>query len=283
MNELVLPRFCFEATAMPAGEGYLALGSGAQLLHPNVILYNRTERCIKGMRKVVARSNNSKSWALAVAGLGSLLFTGCSQSEPVPEPSVEESVQLDSEQLHQWLTQFSSADNEAKVLTEKQLRASIPKAQEWIDRANVNPQKCGVTIAQPISGQLDHASLGAVELQDSFLMVSVYDNPDILNDQWQAMKDSWEECARYSVSVGGQTRAYHVAQQPMDSDAAQDQSYVVTSSDGTKTRQQLVIRSMDANVLIGIQQPTTQGQTTEQVRIATTKINKLLSELVRAE
>jgi len=230
----------------------------------------------------VARVFGSAKLVGAALLLGSLLLGGCSQVEPVPEPSAKKSVNLDSSELQRILTQFTSSEDNPKVLSDQKLRASIPLAQQWLESAKIKPSKCGVTFAQPVSGQLGTATLGAVELKDSYLMVAIFHNPDVLKKQWSAMNDLFNECSRYSVATDGKSRAYHLAAQQLNSDAEHDQSYVVTSSDGTTSQQQFVVHSVDANVLIGIQQPVTQTQTAEQIESATGIINNLLRELQHA-
>lgn len=83
------------------------------------------------------------------------------------------------------------------------------------------------------------------------------------------------------MKSGDESRAYHLAKQPVDTQAALNESYVVTSSDGSTTEQQLIVRSANSNVLIGLQEKRKSGTAAEQVSSATVAVQTLLGQLNR--
>jgi len=227
----------------------------------------------------VAQANGFKLYLVAALCLGTVTLASCSSAQPSPEPTPQGQVNANAEQLQKILEDFAQSDAGAKVITDKQLRGTIPRAQEWLENVNVNPSKCGVTFAEPIADQLQSSTMGAIEFDDSYLTVAVYKDPQVLKKQWDAKTAVNEQCSRYSVTSGNESRAYHLAKQPLDSVAEQDESYVVTSSDGRSTQQQLIVRSATSNVLVGIQQSTSQGKSQQQLKDASAKINELLTKL----
>jgi len=227
----------------------------------------------------VPQANGFKSYLAVAFCLATMTLASCSAAQPAPEPTPHAPVKINADQLQKILEDFSKTDANAAVITDKKLRATIPKAQEWIESVKVNPSKCGVAFAEPVADQLQNSTMGAIEFEDRYLTVAIYKDPQVLKKQWDANASANEQCSRYSVTSGNESLAYHLAKQPMDSEAEQDESYVVTSSNGKTTQQQLMVRAATSNVLIGIQQPTSQGQTQQQVHGAAATINELLSEL----
>lgn len=215
---------------------------------------------------------------LAVATV--LTLVSCNSSTPPSDeqPTVP-AVRLTAEQVQERLGDYARGLEDAEVVSDAQLRSSIPKAQEWLEDVKVNPSKCGITFAAPISEQLKNSVMGAVKGDDQLITVSVYPDPAALQKSWDAQMATSSECSRYSVSAKGETRAYHLAPQKFTSTAPMNDSYVVTGSDGKKTSQQLIIRSASANVLIGIQAGTKRQTTADQLNSATETVNAILSKL----
>lgn len=227
----------------------------------------------------MAQGNASKLYLAAVFCLGAASLAGCSADEPAPEPTSASQVNISADQLQKILEDFSQEDANAKVISDKKLRSTIPKAQEWLENAKVNPSKCGVTFAEPVADQLQNSTMGAIESQNNYITVAIYKDSQLLDKQWDAKASANDQCSRYSVTTGNESRAYHLAKQPMDSVADKNESYVVTSSDGKTTQQQLVTRSASSNVLVSVQGTTSNGQTQEQVKEATEKIDELFNKL----
>ncbi|UTT40734.1 hypothetical protein NMP99_05460 [Glutamicibacter mishrai] len=227
----------------------------------------------------MAQANGFNLYMAAAICLGTATLASCSTAQPAPEPTAQTVVDIDADQLQKILEGYSKDDANATVINDKKLRSSIPQAQEWLESVKVDPSKCGVTFAEPVADQLQNSTMGAIEFDDSYLTVAVYKDPQLLKKQWEAKASANEQCSRYSVTSGSESRAFHLAKQPIDSQAEHDESYVVTSSDGKTTQQQLIVRSATANVLIGIQRTTAKGQTQQQLKDASAKINELLKEL----
>lgn len=227
----------------------------------------------------MALSRHSRVLLTFALCIGAVALSGCSQSEPTPKLSSQALINLDSDQLQRKLTDFTSSYKSAKVISDQQLRSTIPAAQEWLESIKVNPSKCGVTFAQPVATQLKAATMAAVEWDDRYLTVAIYKDPQLLKKQWETKETAAQQCSRYSVTSNGERRAYHFAEQAMDSDAELDEAFVATSSNGKSTQQQLVVSSGNSNVLIGLQQTTTQGQTKQQIQSAQSTINELLKAL----
>lgn len=231
----------------------------------------------------MAPSNGSRLLLAMALCIGAVALSSCSQAEPIPEPTPEPSsqklVSLDNDQLQRKLADFTSSDKNAVVLSDQQLRSTIPKAQEWLESIKVNPSKCGVTFAQPVADQLKNATMAAVEFEGRHLTVAIYKDEQLLRKHWETKNAANEQCSRYSVTANGERRAYHLAEQALDSDADHDEAYVSTSSNGKSTQQQLVVSSSNSNVLIGLQQSTTPSQTKQQIQAAQSTINELLKTL----
>lgn len=225
----------------------------------------------EGRRRLVAGA--------AIAAL-TLSATACSTpSTQIAGPSVAQPAAQSADGLNRALTEFSQNSSEAKILTDAQLRKTIPKAQQWLENVEIMPSKCGVTFASPIAEQLKNSVMGAVELKDQFITVAIYPDAATLKTAWDAHAAANAECSRYSVKSEGQSRAFHLAKQQVKSNAPLNEGYVVTGSDGSRTSQQLSIRSASANILIGIQQTTTKDQTAQQLNAATETINAVLDKI----
>lgn len=211
-----------------------------------------------------------------------LLLASCSEDGPIEgNNSNSTAVVLDAKQLETELQEFAESMPEAKVFGDKALRSSIPAAQDWMENIEVNPSKCGVTFAAPIAEQLKNATMGAIEYPGGYLTVALFKDEEVLKEQWQAKSEESSGCSRYTVKSGDESRAYHLAKQPVDTQAALNESYVVTSSDGSTTEQQLIVRSANSNVLIGLQEKRKSGTAAEQVSSATVAVQTLLGQLNR--
>lgn len=208
------------------------------------------------------------------------MLASCSVGgESSPSPNSLPLVQMDAQQLETRLTEFGNGLPKAKVFDDRALRSSIPVAQEWMENMEVNPSKCGVTFAAPITEQLKNSTMGAIEYQHGYLTVALFNDEETLKEQWKAKLEENAGCSRYTVKSGNESRAYHLAKQPIDSPAEMNESYVVTSSNGSSTEQQLIVRSATSNVLIGLQEPTSKDSAAEQLTAATETIHALLEQL----
>ncbi|MGH3651992.1 hypothetical protein [Glutamicibacter sp.] len=212
---------------------------------------------------------------LAIPMLASCSGGGESSASPSPLPVV----QMDAQQLKAKLAEFGKGLPKAKVFDDRALRSSIPAAQEWMENMEVTPSKCGVTFAAPITEQLKNSTMGAIEYQDGYLTVALFKDEETLKEQWEAKLEENAGCSRYTVKSGNESRAYHLAKQPIDSPAEMNESYVVTSSNGSSTEQQLIVRSATSNVLIGLQEPTSKDSAAEQLKAATETMQALLEQL----
>lgn len=222
------------------------------------------------------RTNIYFASGLCLAGL---LLGGCSAPSGQTEEIPGNAVQVNTDELENHLKEFVKDDSNAKVISDAQLRKSIPEAQAWIEGLSVSPSKCGVTFAAPVTEQLAKSKMAAVQFEDRYLTVAIYQDVQALKNQWESEAKASGECARYSVTIDGKTRAYHLAKQPMSTNAELNDAYVVTSSDGSKTQQQLVVRAARGNVMVGFQQQTSANQTQEQLQRASERINALFAEL----
>ncbi|MGV2953042.1 hypothetical protein ACNPM8_12840 [Glutamicibacter sp. AGC46] len=233
------------------------------------------------MGKFVVQAIGTKAYLGAAMCAAVLLIGGCSSPEVETGASAVAPVQLDDGQLENLLEDFAKDEENSQVINDKQLRKSIPQAQEWIENAQVNPSKCGVTFAEPVADQLQSATMGAIEFEDSYLTVAIYKDPEVLQAQWVAKTEANADCSRYTVKLGNETRAYHIAKQPIDSAAGLADGYVITSSDGSSTKQQLIIRSANSNVLLGIQRSTSAANTANEVEEASGILQELMNRLTQ--
>lgn len=209
-----------------------------------------------------------------------LALVSCNSTiKPSDEQSTAPTVKLTAEQVQERLSDYAREVDGAEVVSDAQLRSGIPKAQEWLEDVKVNPSKCGITFAAPISEQLKNSVMGAVKSSDQLITVSVYPDSAALRKSWDAHMASSSECSRYSVSAKGETRAYHLAPQKFTSTAPMNESYVVTGSDGKKTSQQLIVRSASANVLVGMQMDTKRELTAKQLTSASETVDAILGKL----
>lgn len=227
----------------------------------------------------MAQAIGAKLYLTVATCAALLLASGCSAPEPEAETTTTTVVQMSDEQLQSVLGDFAQNHEGAKVITDQQLRTSIPRAQEWIENAQVNPSKCGVTFAEPIAEQLKAATMAAIELPDSFVTVAIYKDQQVLQKQWDAKTAANADCSRYTVKSDNATRAYHLAKQPLEAMTELSDGYVVTSSNGSSTQQQLVIRSATSNILLGYQRPTSAAKTTDGVKEATQILHELMDKL----
>lgn len=233
------------------------------------------------MGKLVVRGFGAKAYVGAALCAAVLVVGGCSSPEAEIEAPPVAPVRLDGAQLENLLEEFAPTEEDSEVISDKQLRENIPQAQEWIENVKVNPSKCGVTFAEPVADQLKNATMGAIEFEDSYLTVAIYKDSDFLQAQWDAKTAANADCARYTVNRGNETRAYHLAKQPIDSPAELSDGYVITSSDGSSTRQQLIIRTASSNVLLGLQRSTSAGNTATEVEEATEILQDLMDRLTQ--
>lgn len=225
-------------------------------------------------------NRNRNRLAASFLALAAFALCSCSGTETQPtEQPLEPAIALSADQLVQVLSDFSKDDKGAKVISDAELRASIPAAQEWLESAEVNPSKCGVTFAAPITEQLQHSVIGALESGDQYITVAVYPDTATLRAQWDAQEKTSADCARFSVKVAGESRAYHLAKQPLSTQNELNEAYVVTGSDGKQTSQQLIIHSASGNILVGIQQATSSSKTSEQLTESSNTISELFEQL----
>lgn len=219
---------------------------------------------------------------LRTAGLAvaALMMSSCSAPAPSDtNDSLGPAIERNAQQLEEVLNQFAGDQPGATVITDAQLRSMIPKAQQWLEDVEVNPSKCGITFAAPIAEQLQNSVMGAVEVGDRLITVAVYQDSETLKSQWDAQAAASADCSRYSVKVDGESRAFHLAKQPVQSTAKLTEAYVVTGSDGKKTSQQLVVRAATANILLGIQQDTSGAATPEHLAAASATVDTLIDQL----
>ncbi|UTM47942.1 hypothetical protein [Glutamicibacter mysorens] len=233
------------------------------------------------MGKLVVRGFGARAHLGAAMCAAVLLMSGCSSPEAEVGASPVAQVRLDGAQLENLLEEFAQEEKNSEVISDKQLRENIPQAQEWIENVKVNPSKCGVTFAEPVADQLRNATMGAIEFEDSYLTVAIYKDSEFLQAQWDAKTAANADCARYTVKRGNETRAYHLAKQPIDSSAGLSDGYVITSSDGSSTQQQLIIRTASSNVLLGLQRSTSAGNTANEVEEASEILQKLMGHLTQ--
>lgn len=232
------------------------------------------------MGRTVPAETTCKVLLAVISVVAAASLVACTPEEPpVEEPSKAPVLSMDAAHLEAKLEEFAQGLPDAKVIDDQALRASIPAAEKWMESIKVDPAKCGVTFAEPISEQLKSSTMGAIEFGDSYLTVAVYEDPQVLKVQWEAQAAASSACSRYSVKSGDETRAYHLAKQPVESEAELNEGYVVTSSDGSATQQQLVIRSATSNVLIGVQQASAEGAVPERIKAATKTMQSLLDHL----
>ncbi|MGP9650100.1 hypothetical protein ACT3UD_03710 [Glutamicibacter sp. 287] len=229
--------------------------------------------------KSVALANCSKTYLASALCLAALLLSGCSTPSVPNEATEGSALQINADELEKQLKEFVKDDSKAKVISDSQLRKSIPEAQAWIEGLKVSPSKCGVTFAAPVTEQLAKAKMSAVEFEDRYLTVAVYQDEEALQAQWESEAKASADCARYSVTINGKTLAYHLAKQPTKTMAPFNDAYVVTSSDGSQTQQQLMVRAAQGNVMVGFQQQTTAEQTQERLQDASERIDALFAEL----
>lgn len=228
----------------------------------------------------VVHETRTRLVAAAVLATSLLTLTACNPpAAQNTEPTAEQAVERSADELNKSLEQFSKDRPGAKVVSDAQLRKGIPQAQQWLENVEIKPSKCGVTFAAPITEQLKNSVMGAVELKDQYITVAIYPDVETLKTAWDAQAEASNSCARYTVKSEGQSRAFHLAEQPVKSYAELNQGYVITGSDGTRTSQQLSVRSASANVLVGIQQATTKEQTADQLKAATETVNAVLEKI----
>ena len=155
---------------------------------------------------------------LRTAGLAvaALMMSSCSAPAPSDtNDSLGPAIERNAQQLEEALNQFAGDQPGATVITDAQLRSMIPKAQQWLEDVEVNPSKCGITFAAPIAEQLQNSVMGAVEVGDRLITVAVYQDSETLKSQWDAQAAASADCSRYSVKVDGESRAFHLAKQPV--------------------------------------------------------------------
>jgi VCBS repeat-containing protein len=227
----------------------------------------------------VAFARRTKLYFASGLCLAGLLLSGCSTPAEPNEETSGAAWQISADELESQLKEFVKDDPKAKVISDAKLRESIPEAQAWIEGLNVSPSKCGVTFAAPVTEQLAKSKMAAVQFDDRYLTVAVYQDIQALKNQWESEAKASAECARYSVTSDGKTRAYHLAKQSLKTKSELNDAYVVTSSDGSTTQQQLVIRAARGNVMIGFQQETSAKQTQEQLQHGAERIDALFEEL----
>ncbi|MFJ2619023.1 hypothetical protein [Glutamicibacter sp. NPDC087344] len=209
-----------------------------------------------------------------------LLLAACSSPTPgTTDDSLGPAISRNAQELEDALNTFAGSHSGASVINDGQLRSTIPQAQQWLEDVEVNPSKCGITFAAPISEQLQNSVMGAVQLGDQLITVAVYPDSATLKSHWDTQASASTDCSRYSVKVDGESRAYHLAKQPVQSNAKLTEGYVVTESDGNKTSQQLIVRAATANILLGIQQETSGSTTATQLASATETVNQLIDQL----
>lgn len=227
----------------------------------------------------VALARRTKLYFVSGLCLAGLFLSGCSTPAEPTEETSGTALQINADELESHLKEFVKDDSRAEVISDAKLRKSIPEAQAWIEGLSVSPSKCGVTFAAPVTEQLANSKMAAVQFDDRYLTVAVYQEVQALKNQWESESKASGECARYSVTIDGKTRAYHLAKQSLKTKAELNDAYVVTSSDGSTTQQQLVIRAARGNVMISFQQQTSAKQTQEQLQHGAERIDALFEQL----
>lgn len=229
----------------------------------------------------MALAKSSKIKLASTLCLVALLLSGCSAPTVPVEETMGTSLELDENDVEKALKEFVKDDPKANVINDSQLRKSIPAAQEWIENIKVQPSKCGVVFAAPVAEQLKNAKMAAAQLADEYLTIALYPDSQTLKTQWDSEVSASAECARYSVTKDGKTLAYHLAEQRIATEAPLKDAYVITSSDGSTTRQQLVVRAAKGNLMIGFQQVTSAKLTAEQLEQIAEQIDSLFAQFAK--
>lgn len=220
-----------------------------------------------------------------ILATGLLALSGCTQN-PAASAGTQSSAPvapaLDAATVERLLKDATNDDPKAVVLGDQQLRESIPKAQQWLEDVKVTPETCGITFAAPVAEQLKNSTLGVAQTKDQLLTLASYPDAGKLAEHWQQTTEAAKKCTRYSVNVDGQVRAYHLAKQPVAVQDLAADAWVVTSSDGTDTSQQLMVRALSGSSLAGVQR-TVSGQVSKQdVAKAADQLAQLLKQAEKA-
>ena len=226
------------------------------------------------------RSRFSVLLCLGVAT--TLLLAGCTASSQQPDPGAQapQSGQTNSpEELRQALQEFSEGRSNARILDDGQLRESIPSAEAWVKGLEVNPAECGLALTAPLGEQLEHAAMAALQLDDAFITLASYADAGQVAESFNAEEQRSERCSRYTVLQGGHHVAFHMARQPLATNAEQSTAHVLTSSDGGAANQQILVKAAAANLMITINQPLNPATQTEQLKELSGEVNRLLDLL----
>lgn len=220
---------------------------------------------------------------LSVLSATVLLLAGCS----VAEPSVEQSTELEAstvsehtaEELVRVLEVQATQHPNSQVLSDQQLRESIPAAEAWLQELEVNPEECGLTLSAPVAEQLEHAVMAALQMEDSLITLASYEDAKQLAENFDAGSERTERCSRYTVLNGSQRVAFHMAAQEVSTEAERTVAHVLTSSDGAASEQQLLLKVADGNVMITINQPLQNNAKDDQFQSLSQQVNELLAAL----
>ncbi|MCW4465247.1 hypothetical protein OK351_06995 [Glutamicibacter sp. MNS18] len=209
-----------------------------------------------------------------------LLLVGCSPATDIPEVQGTEPGQAHSpEELQQALEEFAEGRSGARILSDHQLRDSIPAAEAWLSELEVNPEECGLSLTSSLGQQLEHASMAALQLGDSFITLASYPDAGQLAASFEAEEQRSERCARYTVLRDGQHVAFHLAAQGLQTEARKSAAHVLTSSDGSAASQQVMVKAANGNVMITINQPLDKESRSEQFASLSEQVNDLLEVL----
>lgn len=222
-----------------------------------------------------------RSIVACLISLGVLALAACSGVEGTGQSgSVPAGQAHGTDELQAVLRKFGESRENAKVISDQQLRDSIPAAQAWLQELEVNPEECGLTITGPLSEQLEHASMSALQLDASFITLASYEDAAQVAQNFADQEQRNERCARYTVLKDGRHVAFHMARQPVQTEAGKTAAHVLTSSDGATASQQLMIQAADGNIMITINQPLQKDNQSGQLAELAGQVDQLL-ELIR--
>lgn len=212
-----------------------------------------------------------------------LLLSSCSGT-PVSSPAssaqnIKAEREYSPEDLVRVLEQFAQGFPESNVLSDQQLRDSIPDAEAWLKELEVSPEECGLSITAPLGEQLEHATMAALQIEDSFITLAAYSDATLLAQSFEAEEQRNERCSRYTVLKGGQRVAFHMAEQELPTEAQKSAAHVLTSSDGTVASQQVMLKAADENLMMTISQPLHKESQSEQFAELAGQVNELFAAL----
>lgn len=219
----------------------------------------------------------------AAVMIGALLLGGCSSAAPAPAPSTEQTEDAGqvptAAELTAVLEQFALDYPGSQVLSDQQLRDSIPAAEAWLQEVEVSPEECGLVMSAPLKEQLSQAAMAALQLEDSFITLAGYTDAEQLAQNFDAELERNERCSRYTVLNDGRRIAFHTALQELPTQARRTMAHVLTSSDGKASDQQIMVKVAHRNVMMTINQPLQNNAQAEQFESLSEQVNELLAAL----